>query len=74
MVPDGGCALVNTTLERQKGRNLRGNQKVSLLVVDPGNTSRFIQPIAAEDVASALADVAGPGPSTRAAYAQSQCC
>jgi PPOX class probable F420-dependent enzyme len=40
---DGGCALVNTTLERQKGRNLRGNQKVSLLVVDPGNTSRFIQ-------------------------------
>jgi len=40
---DGGCALVNTTLERQKGRNLLGNQKVSLLVVDPGNTSRFIQ-------------------------------
>jgi Pyridoxamine 5'-phosphate oxidase len=38
-----GCALVNTTLERQKGRNLLGNQKVSLLVVDPGNTSRFIQ-------------------------------
>jgi PPOX class probable F420-dependent enzyme len=40
---DSGCALVNTTLERQKGRNLRDNQKVSLLVVDPGNTSRFIQ-------------------------------
>jgi PPOX class probable F420-dependent enzyme len=40
---DRGCALVNTTLERQKGRNLLGNQKVSLLVVDPGNTSRFIQ-------------------------------
>ena len=38
-----GCALVNTTLERQKGRNLLENQKVSLLVVDPGNTSRFIQ-------------------------------
>ena len=37
-----GCALVNTTLERQKG-NLLDNQKVSLLVVDPGNTSRFIQ-------------------------------
>jgi hypothetical protein len=34
---------VNTTLERQKGRNLLSNQKVSLLVVDPGNTSRFIQ-------------------------------
>ena len=28
---------------RQKGRNLLGNQKVSLLVVDPGNTSRFVQ-------------------------------
>ena len=40
---DSECALVNTTLERQKGRNLLGNQKVSLLVVDPGNTSRFIQ-------------------------------
>ena len=40
---DGGRALVNTTLQRQKGRNLLGNQKVSLLVVDPGNTSRFIQ-------------------------------
>jgi len=38
-----GCALVNTTLERQKGRNLLANHKASLLVVDPGNTSRFIQ-------------------------------
>jgi PPOX class probable F420-dependent enzyme len=37
------CALVNTTLQRQKGRNLLGNPKVSLLIVDPGNTSRFIQ-------------------------------
>jgi PPOX class probable F420-dependent enzyme len=40
---DGEGALVNTTLERQKGRNLVRNQKVSLLVVDPSNTSRFIQ-------------------------------
>jgi PPOX class probable F420-dependent enzyme len=40
---DRDCALVNTTLERQKGRNLRHNQKVSLLVVDPANTSRFLQ-------------------------------
>jgi PPOX class probable F420-dependent enzyme len=40
---DSECALVNTTLQRQKGRNLLGNRKVSLLVVDPGNTSRFIQ-------------------------------
>jgi PPOX class probable F420-dependent enzyme len=40
---DGGCARVNTTLERQKGRNLLANPKVSLLVVDPANTGRFIQ-------------------------------
>ena len=40
---DRECALVNTTLERQKGRNLLGNQKVSLLVVGPASTARFIQ-------------------------------
>ncbi len=40
---DRECALVNTALQRQKGRNLLENRKVSLLVVDPGNTSRFIQ-------------------------------
>jgi PPOX class probable F420-dependent enzyme len=40
---DGGCARVNTTLDRQKGRNMLANGKVSLLVVDPGNTARFIQ-------------------------------
>ena len=40
---DGTCARVNTTLERQKGRNLRADRRVSLLVVDPDDTSRFIQ-------------------------------
>jgi len=40
---DGECARANTTLERQKGRNLLANPKVSLLVVDPDNTARFIQ-------------------------------
>jgi PPOX class probable F420-dependent enzyme len=40
---DCECALVNTTLERQKGHNLVRNPKVSLLVVDPGNTSRYLQ-------------------------------
>ena len=40
---DGECARVNTTLERQKGRNLLVNPKVSLLVVDPENAARFIQ-------------------------------
>jgi PPOX class probable F420-dependent enzyme len=40
---DGDCALVNTTLERQKGRNMLANPMVSLLVVDPANTGRFVQ-------------------------------
>ena len=40
---DGECARVNTTLERQKGRNILANSKVSLLVVDPDDTGRFIQ-------------------------------
>lgn len=40
---DHGFARFNTTLERQQGRNLMANPKVSLLVVDPDNTSRFIQ-------------------------------
>ena len=34
---------MNTTLERQKGRNLLANPKVSLLIVDPDDTARFIQ-------------------------------
>jgi PPOX class probable F420-dependent enzyme len=40
---DGECARVNTTLERQKGRNLLASSKVSLLLVDPENTGRFLQ-------------------------------
>ena len=40
---DGACARVNTTLERQKGHNLAANPKLSLLVVDPDNPSRFLQ-------------------------------
>jgi PPOX class probable F420-dependent enzyme len=36
-------AVVNTTLERQKGRNMLANPRVNLLVVDPDNTSRYIQ-------------------------------
>jgi PPOX class probable F420-dependent enzyme len=40
---DGECAVVNTTRERQKGRNMAANPRVSLLVVDPDNTGRFIQ-------------------------------
>jgi PPOX class probable F420-dependent enzyme len=40
---DGECARLNTTLERQKGRNAGRDPRVSLLVVDPENTARFIQ-------------------------------
>lgn len=38
-----GHACVNTTFERQKGRNLLADPKVSLLVVDPDDTARYVQ-------------------------------
>ena len=40
---DGECARVHTSRERQKGRNMMANPKVSLLIVDPDNTGRFLQ-------------------------------
>jgi PPOX class probable F420-dependent enzyme len=40
---DCACVLINTTLERRKGRNMRANPRVSLLVVDPRDTSRWIE-------------------------------
>jgi PPOX class probable F420-dependent enzyme len=40
---DGECATVNTTLERQKGRNLRRDPRATLLIVDPDNTARYIE-------------------------------
>jgi PPOX class probable F420-dependent enzyme len=40
---DGTHVLINTTLERQKGRNMRANPKVALLVIDPKNGSRWIE-------------------------------
>lgn len=40
---DGECARLNTTLERRKGRNVVADPRVSLLVVDPDNTGRFLQ-------------------------------
>ncbi len=39
---DGECACVNTTLQRQKGKNLLANPTVSLLIVDPEDTGRFL--------------------------------
>jgi PPOX class probable F420-dependent enzyme len=40
---DGTYLLINTTLERQKGRNMSANPKVSLLVIDPQDASRWIE-------------------------------
>jgi PPOX class probable F420-dependent enzyme len=40
---DGTYLLLNTTLERQKCRNMRANPRVSLLVVDPDNTARWVE-------------------------------
>src|SRR5689334_7369111 len=40
---DGECVRVNTTYERQKGKNMLRDPRVSLLIVDPENTGRFLQ-------------------------------
>jgi len=40
---DGECACINTSLERQKGRNMLRNPKVSLLIVDPDDTGRYLE-------------------------------
>ena len=40
---DGAHVLINTTLERQKGRNMQANPKVTVLVIDPKDSSRWIE-------------------------------
>ena len=40
---DGQCARINTTAERRKGRNMRRDPCVTLLIVDPDDTSRYIE-------------------------------
>ena len=40
---DGEYVLINTTLERQKGRNMTANPKVAILVIDPTDSSRWIE-------------------------------
>ena len=40
---DDTYILINTTLERQKGRNMLANPKVALLVIDPKDSSRWIE-------------------------------
>lgn len=41
--PDANEVLVNTTLERQKGRNLARDPRATLLVVDPSDGGRFVE-------------------------------
>lgn len=40
---EDGTVLVNTTRERQKGRNLDRDRRATLLVVDPANLNRWIE-------------------------------
>ena len=40
---DSSYVLINTTLERQKGRNMRANPKVTVLVIDPMDSSRWVE-------------------------------
>jgi pyridoxine/pyridoxamine 5'-phosphate oxidase len=40
---DGRLVLINTTLERQKGKNMQANPKVNLLMIDPENGARFLE-------------------------------
>ena len=38
-----GYVRVNTTKERQKGRNMIRNPKISIVVIDPEDSGRFIE-------------------------------
>jgi PPOX class probable F420-dependent enzyme len=40
---DDEYLLVNTTLERQKGINMQINPKVAILIIDPVNSSRWME-------------------------------
>ena len=40
---DGEHILINTTLERQKGRNMQANPRVTILVIDPRDSSRWVE-------------------------------
>ena len=40
---DGEHVLINSTLERQKGKNMQENPRVNVLVIDPSNVARYIE-------------------------------
>ena len=40
---DGESVLINTTLERQKGKNMRRDPKVNILIIDRRNGNRYLE-------------------------------
>jgi PPOX class probable F420-dependent enzyme len=40
---DGEFSCINTSLERQKGKNLILNPRANLLVIDPDDTTRYLE-------------------------------
>ncbi len=40
---DGQYVLINTTLERQKGKNMVASPRVNVLIIDPKNASRYLE-------------------------------
>ena len=40
---DGEYVRVNTARERQKSKNLQANPKTTLLIIDPSDTTRFLE-------------------------------
>jgi PPOX class probable F420-dependent enzyme len=40
---DGDSVLINNTLERQKGKNMRMDPKVNVLIIDPSNGNRYLE-------------------------------
>jgi PPOX class probable F420-dependent enzyme len=40
---DGESVLINTTLERQKGKNMLLDPKVNVLIIDPKNGNRYLE-------------------------------
>lgn len=40
---DGQYVLINTTLERQKSKNMIADPRVNVLIIDPKNGSRYLE-------------------------------
>ena len=40
---DGEHVLISTTCERQKGKNMAANPRVTLLIIDPDDSSRYLE-------------------------------